>query len=157
MTLNLTASQTQTASDSLATSRLPVPEPSVFAGDPIRFIEWKFSFIALIEGKCISSAEKLFYLKRYVCGPVSKALEGIFFRTDDEAYHDASEKLNCQYGHPFAIHRAFRDTVFLPHSFSRGDDDFETPEVFPLLCAICTVQNGTARLGLCFHCSLEPL
>lgn len=120
-TLNFTTFQTPKASgmpisasvfqDSLAMSRLPVPEPSVFAGDPIRFIEWKFSFIALIEGKCISSAEKLFYLKRYVSGPVSKALEGIFFRTDDEAYHDAWEKLNCRYGQPFAIQRAFREKL----------------------------------------------
>lgn len=97
--------------DCLAMSRLLVPEPSVFAGDSIRFIEWKFSFIALIEGKCISSAEKLFYLKKYVSGPVSKALAGIFFKTDYEAYHDAWEKLNCCYGQPFAIQRAFRERL----------------------------------------------
>ncbi|XP_048048491.1 uncharacterized protein LOC125269604 isoform X2 [Megalobrama amblycephala] len=117
--LNVTASQSVSGmpisalvfQDGLAMSRLPVPEPSVFTGDPIRFIEWKSSFIALIERKCISSAERLFYLKKYVSGPVSKALEGIFFRTDDEAYSDAWDKLNCRYGQPFAIQKAFREKL----------------------------------------------
>lgn len=44
-------------------------------------------------------------------GPVSRALEGIFFRTDDEAYHDAWEKLNGRYGQPFSIQRAFREKL----------------------------------------------
>ncbi|XP_055046840.2 uncharacterized protein [Misgurnus anguillicaudatus] len=97
--------------DSLAMSRLPVPEPSVFTGDPIRFIEWKSSFTVLIERKCISSAEKLFYLKKYVSDSVSKALEGIFFRTDDDAYSAAWDKLNCRYGQPFTIQKAFREKL----------------------------------------------
>lgn len=30
--------------DSITLNRLPIPEPTVFSGDPIHFIEWKASF-----------------------------------------------------------------------------------------------------------------
>ncbi|XP_062600914.1 uncharacterized protein LOC134262527 [Saccostrea cucullata] len=35
--------------DSVNLNRLPIPEPSVFTGDPLRFVEWKTAFHALIE------------------------------------------------------------------------------------------------------------
>ncbi len=45
--------------------------------------------MALIDKKSLSSADKMFYLKKYVSGSARKAVEGTFFRTDDEAYQDA--------------------------------------------------------------------
>lgn len=53
----------QAFQDSIAVSRLPATEPSVFTGDPIQFIEWKSFFTALIDKRGISAADKLFYLK----------------------------------------------------------------------------------------------
>lgn len=44
-------------------------------------------------------------------GPARKALEGTFFRTDDEAYHDAWCKLNNHYGQPFVMQKAFREKL----------------------------------------------
>ena len=41
----------QTVQDSIALNRLPMPEPSVFTGDPIQFIEWKAAFTSLIDKK----------------------------------------------------------------------------------------------------------
>lgn len=75
-------------------NRLPVPEPSVFTGYPIQFIEWKASFTSLIDRKNISSADKLHYLRKYVGGPARKTLDGIFYRNDDAAYQDAWNRLN---------------------------------------------------------------
>ncbi len=60
--------------------------------------------MALIDNKSLSSADKMFYLKKYVSGSARKAVEGTFFRTDDEAYQDAWCKLNGRYGQPFVIH-----------------------------------------------------
>ena len=97
--------------DSMALNRLPVPEPSVFNGDPIQFIEWKTSFMSLIDSKAISSADKLYYLRKYVGGPARKTLEGTFYRNDSEAYRDAWDKMNHRYGQPFVIQRAFRDRL----------------------------------------------
>lgn len=101
----------QAVQDSIKLNRLPTPEPTVFSGEPISFIEWKSTFISLIEQRGISAADKLYYLKRYVTGPARKCLEGTFFRNDEEAYKDAWDKLNQRYGQPFVIQKAFTERL----------------------------------------------
>ncbi|XP_058481739.1 uncharacterized protein LOC131457006 [Solea solea] len=101
----------QAVQDSITLNRLPMPEPSLFTGDPIQFIEWKASFISLIDKRNISSADKLHYLRKYVGGPARKTLDGIFYRSDDNAYKDAWNRLNGRYGQPFIIQRAFREKL----------------------------------------------
>ncbi|XP_030208539.1 uncharacterized protein LOC115556311 [Gadus morhua] len=105
------SSLAQVFQDSIALNRLPVPEPFVFNGDPIRFTEWKASFSSLIDQRAITPAEKLYYLKKYVAGPARQVLDGTFFRNDDEAYQDAWNKLTRRFGQPFAIQRAFREKL----------------------------------------------
>lgn len=100
----------QVVQDSMIINRLPIPEPTVFSGEPMLFIEWKSS-MSLIDQQGISAANKLFYLKKYVSGPARKCLEGTFFRNDEEAYKDAWDKLNQRYGQAFVIQRAFRDKL----------------------------------------------
>ncbi|XP_067279675.1 uncharacterized protein [Pseudorasbora parva] len=101
----------QAVQDSIAINRLPIPEPTVFNGDAIQFVDWKASFMSLIDRKGISAAEKLYYLKKYVSGSAHKYLEGTFYRNDEEAYKDAWNKLNQRYGQPFVIQRAFREKL----------------------------------------------
>lgn len=101
----------QAVQDSITINRLPMPEPTVFSGEPIHFIEWKASFTSLIDQKGISAADKLYYLKRYVSGPARKCLEGTFFRNDEQAYEDAWKKLNQRYGQAFVVQRAFREKL----------------------------------------------
>lgn len=50
----------QAVQDSITMNRLPMPEPTVFSGEPIHFIE---SFMSLIDQKGISAADKPYYLK----------------------------------------------------------------------------------------------
>ncbi|XP_073463012.1 uncharacterized protein [Aquarana catesbeiana] len=92
-------------------ARLPVPEPTVFSGDILKFIEWKASFEMIIDHYCSRPIDKLFYLQKYVGGEAKKVLEGNFYRTDEEAYKQAWEKLNARYGHPFLVQRAFREKL----------------------------------------------
>lgn len=42
--------------------------PTVFEGNPIHYIEWRASFISLIDKRGIFSAEKQYYLNKYVSG-----------------------------------------------------------------------------------------
>lgn len=105
------SSLAQAIQDSITINRLPMPMPTAFGGDPIHYIEWRASFMSLIDRKGISSADKLYYLKKYVSGPAHKCIEGTFYRDDDEAYRDAWNKLNQRYGQPFVIQRAFRDKL----------------------------------------------
>ncbi|KAI2646382.1 hypothetical protein H4Q32_025464 [Labeo rohita] len=105
------ASIVQALHDTMVLSRLPAPEPSVFSGDPLKFLEWRTSFKALIERRCTNPADKLFYLQKYVSGEAQSVLEGSFYRKDNEAYDQAWEALNSRYGHPFVIQRAFREKL----------------------------------------------
>lgn len=54
----------QAVQDSTAVNRLPTPEPPVFDGNPIHFIEWKALFTSLIDQRNIPAADKLYYLKK---------------------------------------------------------------------------------------------
>ncbi|XP_055004474.1 AMME syndrome candidate gene 1 protein isoform X1 [Boleophthalmus pectinirostris] len=101
----------QAVQDSIKMNRLPTPEPTMFSGEPIKFIEWKSTFTSLIEQNGISAADKLYYLKRYATGPARKCLEGTFFRNDEEAYRDAWKKMNQRYGQPFVIQKAVREKL----------------------------------------------
>ncbi|KAI7814389.1 hypothetical protein IRJ41_014552 [Triplophysa rosa] len=87
----------QVLHDSINLNRLPTPEPFVFNGDSIQYIEWKASFVSLIDKK--------------MGGAARKTLDGTFYRSDDEAYKDAWNKLDKKYGQPFIIQRAFRQKL----------------------------------------------
>ena len=74
---------TQAMANSFALSRLPVPEPSIFTGDPLKFIDWKVSFKPLIDQKPLPASEKMLYLKSCL------AVEGFFYCNSEDAYHGA--------------------------------------------------------------------
>lgn len=58
--------------EAISANRLPIPEPTVFSGDPLKFNHWKSSFQALIEKKNIPSSEKIFFLQKYVGGVANR-------------------------------------------------------------------------------------
>ncbi|XP_051281790.1 uncharacterized protein LOC127377717 [Dicentrarchus labrax] len=101
----------QAIASSLSMNRLPVPEPTTFSGDPLRFTDWKMSFIALIDRKTLPPSEKIFYLKNYLAGEARKAVEGFFYRDSENAYNGAWEVLQYRYGNPFIIQKAFQDKL----------------------------------------------
>lgn len=79
----------QSLLDTMVLTRLPIPESSVFSGDPFKFIEWSTNFKALIERRCLDPADRLFYLHKYISGEAQSVIEGSFYRKDDEAYNQA--------------------------------------------------------------------
>ncbi|KAK0134290.1 hypothetical protein N1851_030141 [Merluccius polli] len=101
----------QALQESLALTRLPTPEPTVFSGDPLKFTEWSTSFEALIERRCSNPVDRLFYLQRYIAGEAKSFLEGSFYRKDEEAYQQAWDRLNARYGNSFVVQRAFREKL----------------------------------------------
>ncbi len=97
----------QTLAETIALSRLPVPEPAVFMGDPLHYTDWKASFMTLIEGRNVTSRDKLYYLRRYVGGPVKSALESYFMASSEQAYTLAWESLEDRYGNNHTVAAAF--------------------------------------------------
>ncbi|XP_028277083.1 uncharacterized protein LOC114445917 [Parambassis ranga] len=108
---NSAISLAEAIAESINSSRLPAPEPSIFTGDPLRYKDWKMSFQTLIGRKNIPVNEKVYYLRKYVGGSARKAIESYFLLSTDEAYHSAWEVLEERYGSPFVIAKAFRDKL----------------------------------------------
>ena len=98
-------------SESVNLSRMPVPEPPIFTGDPLKYFEWKTAFSILIERKNIPSSERIFYLKKYVGFPASKAIHGLCMSFSESSYERAKQVLDERYGHPFNLQKAFRDKL----------------------------------------------
>lgn len=106
-----TAALARVLMESINISRLPVPEPSVFIGDPLKYKDWEMSFQTLIDRKNIPVYEKLYYLRRYVGGPARKAIESYFLLGAYTAYFSAWGILEERYGSSFVIAKAFRDKL----------------------------------------------
>ena len=98
-------------SDHTKLSRLPVPEPSIFMGDPLKYPDWKVTFEMLIEHRGIPTTERIHYLRKYIGGVAKEAIEGYFLVTSPYAYADARTLLEERYGNPFVISNVFRDRL----------------------------------------------
>ena len=114
---------TQSLISSLSINRLPAPEPPTFSGEPLEFVDWKMSFMALIDRQPLSASEKMFYLKHYLAGEALRSVEGFFYRNSDEAYNGAWRVLKERYGNPFIVQKAFRDKLMTWPNIS-SDDPF---------------------------------
>ena len=89
-------------------SRLPLPEPDVFSGDPLKYPVWAKAFEMLIESRAINSAEKLHYLGKYVSGEAKAIVEGFMLLDGDDAYERAKKQLSKRFGNSFAVASTFR-------------------------------------------------
>ncbi|XP_030606244.1 uncharacterized protein LOC115794743 [Archocentrus centrarchus] len=106
-----TAELIKVLTGALSANRIPVPEPTIFSGDPLKYSDWKLSFETLIDQKNIRDKEKIYYLRRYVSGQAKKAIDGYFLLGTETAYVAAFEILEERYGNPFTIAKAYRDKL----------------------------------------------
>lgn len=106
-----TAELVKVLAGALTANRIPVPEPSVFSGDALKYNDWKLSFEILINQKNIQDKENIYYLRRYVSGQAKNALDGYFLLGTKSAYVAAWEILEERYGNPFTIAKAYRDKL----------------------------------------------
>ena len=92
----------RTLTESMNLNRLPIPEPTIFYGDPIKYMyaDWRASFNTFIDSKNIPATEKIFNLKRYVGGQAKKTIEGYFLLNTESAYYTAWSVLDERYGNP---------------------------------------------------------
>ncbi|XP_057714277.1 uncharacterized protein LOC130930379 [Corythoichthys intestinalis] len=108
---NSTIMLAEAIAESINASRLPVPEPPVFSGDPIRYKDWKISFQTLIGRKNIPVNEKIYFLRKYVAGPARKAIESYFLVGTEKAYDSGWQILEERYGNSFVVAKTFRDKL----------------------------------------------
>ena len=150
-TVDSTTALAQALQDTMTLNRLPVSKPSVFTGDPLQFVEWQASFTALIDQKGISTSQKFHYLKQYLGGEAREVVEGTFFRTDDNAYAQAWEKLRKRYGQPFVVQRAFQKKIKLWPKI--GPKDYiGVRRFFDFLNSCCDAIPFVPSLGILNDC-----
>ncbi|XP_034029333.1 uncharacterized protein LOC117513104 [Thalassophryne amazonica] len=137
--------------ESLSASRLPVPEPTIFSGDPLRYNDWKISFQTLIDRKGIPAEEKTYYLRKYVSGPARKAIESYFLLGTESAYYAAWSVLEERYGNQFLIAKAFRDKLDAwPKISSKGSVELQEYADFLRSCNAAMSQiKGLEVLNDC--------
>ena len=109
--------------ESLNASRLPIPEPTIFTGNPLEYPSWKCAFETLIESKSIQPAHRIHYLKKYLGGEAKAAVECTFYVNTDlnVAFNEAKETLDRRYGNPFLISEAIRDKLYKWPIIKPGD------------------------------------
>ena len=92
-------------------TRLPLPEPAIFAGDPLTYPAWKHAFDVLIEQSGIQPMDRFFYLQKYLKGQPLELVRGYALIGDERAYLEALAALKQRYGDSFIIANAFRDKL----------------------------------------------
>ena len=109
--------------ESLNASRLPIPEPTMFTGNPLEYPSWKCAFETLIESKSIQPTHRIHYLKKYLGGEAKAAVECTFYVNTDlnVAFNEAKETLDRRYGNSFLISEAIRDKLYKWPIIKPGD------------------------------------
>ncbi|XP_064642266.1 uncharacterized protein LOC135496725 [Lineus longissimus] len=99
---------TRALAESMQLNRLPVPEPSIFTGDPLLYPDWIASFKSLVESRGIPAQERIHFLKRYLGGPAKEAVGGYFLLKSEQAYEKAKKTLEERFGNAFTVTEHFR-------------------------------------------------
>lgn len=113
----------RTLAEAITANRVPIPEPEVFKGDPLKYNDWKLSFCTLIDRKNLPTQEKLFFLRKYVGGTAKRAIEGHFLATTETAYCAAWDILEDRFGNPFIIAKSYRDKIHSWHKIGPKDSE----------------------------------
>ncbi len=113
----------RTLAEAITANRVPIPEPEIFKGDPLKYNDWKLSFFTLIDRKNLQAQEKLFFLRKYVGGSAKRAIEGHFLVGTETAYRAAWDILEDRFGNPFIVAKSYRDKIHAWHKISPKDSE----------------------------------
>ena len=79
-------------------SRLPAPNPGVFSGNRLDFLDWIKCFETIFEYSCPSAKDRLYYLGRYTTGQAKDSIKAKLNQGTDKAYEEAKEILRTRFG-----------------------------------------------------------
>lgn len=113
----------RTLAEAITANRVPIPEPEVFKGDPLKYNDWKLSFCTLIDHKNLPTQEKLLFLRKYVGGKAKRAIEGHFLAATETTYCAAWDILEDRFGNPFIIAKSYRDKIHSWHKIGPKDSE----------------------------------
>ena len=97
--------------DFINTSRLPIPEPSKFGGDPLEYPAWKSAFSILIERHNIPPSDKVLYLKMYLKDKALESVSGYLLVPTANSYNEAMALIDKRYGNDLVVAQAFKNKI----------------------------------------------
>ena len=99
-------------SDNINDVHYPVVEPEMFDGDIMVYQEWRKQFLNYIgRKKNMSSEDKLYYLQKFTKGEAYQAVRGYCILKSEQAFKDAIESLDSDYGSCFLAAHAFKSKL----------------------------------------------
>ena len=92
-------------------TRLPVPEPPIFYGNPLQYTDWVCAFDTLIDSKGIPVTDKIHYLSKYLGGQAKECVKGYMTLRSESGYLQARRKLEERYGNEFIVAESFQQKL----------------------------------------------
>jgi hypothetical protein len=137
--------------EAITASRIAVPEPFVYDGDPLRYNAWKAAFNALIERKGIPKEDRIYHLQKYLKGRALTLVENLFMIESPNAYDEARALLHKRFGDSFKITEAFRTKL---ESWPKiGSDDRDALQEYSDFINQClTAKKHTRGLEILDDC-----
>jgi len=128
-------------------SRLPIPEPGVFTGDPMQYPSWRKAFQTLIEGRNIAPADRIHYLQRYLKGDAFDCVQSLLLNPSDESYHEAMALIDKRFGNSYTIACAFKAKIeSWPKVGSRDANGLRKFSDFLKQCEVAARSNVSLRV-----------
>ncbi|GAB1604462.1 hypothetical protein Ahia01_000727600, partial [Argonauta hians] len=94
-------------------NHLPVLEPEIFSGDPLKYTAWLNTYEALMEQSPVPTPQKLQFLQRYLGGEAKEAVTDPHTKCTEKTYQAAKRILETRFGSKFAISEAYREKLEL--------------------------------------------
>lgn len=124
-------------------SMLPKNEPMVFDGtDLTQFRTFMVAFETIIESKCDSDSDRLYYLEKYTSGNPRKLVRSCFGNDCKKSYQKALKLLRAKYGNEFRIGESYLQKLEQWPCIKSGDGkSFEELSIFLMSCEN-TMENS---------------
>ncbi|KAL8568255.1 hypothetical protein ACOMHN_040829 [Nucella lapillus] len=112
--------------EALSLSRLPIPRPTVFKGDPLAYPAWIAAFNHLVRSDAFTPEDKMLILREHIDGPARQAVGDLYYELSKASYLRALEILESRFGEDYSIAESLKSKLE------------SWPEVKPNDCAALT-------------------
>lgn len=129
--------------EALTISRLPVPKPPVFNGDPLTYPSWIAAFRHLVNSDAVKAEDKMLILREYLDGPAKQAVGVLYYELSEKSYHSALEILHKRFGRDITIAESLREK--LENWPNVKADDHGALRDFADYLQQCHVMSGSIR------------
>ena len=137
----------KSVTDCMSVSRLPVPEPDVFEGNPLEYPSWKCAFSALIESRKVEPSDRIYYLKRFLGGDALKCVKCFLLIPTPDSYQEALSLLESRYGDKFSVAQAFKAKIeSWPKVGSKNSSALREFSDFLRQCCVAAKHNQNLRV-----------